>query len=149
MDSVIRVVAMYLFLMLIFRIAGKRTLAEADTFDFLTLLIISETTQQAMVNHDHSMTNAFILITTLIGISIAMSLIRLRSKTFTKLVDDMPLVLLANGRPLQERMKKMRVDQDDILEAAREKRGLERLEQVKYAVLERTGEITIIPASAV
>jgi uncharacterized membrane protein YcaP (DUF421 family) len=61
----------------------------------------------------------------------------------------MPLVLLEHGKPIQERLDKSRVDEDDILEAARELRGLERLQQIKYAVLERSGEISIIPEEAV
>jgi len=145
MDSVIRVVEMYLFLLLVLRLSGKRTLAETDTFDLLTLLIISETTQQAMVDHDHSMTNAFLLITTLVGLTILISVLKQYLPTFSKVVDDKPLVIVEHGKPLKERMNKSRVDEEDVLESARLVHGVERLDQIKYAVLERSGEISIIP----
>ena len=54
MESVVRVVVMYIFLLLVFRIAGRRTLAQMTTFDFVLLLVISEQTQQAMVANDPS-----------------------------------------------------------------------------------------------
>jgi uncharacterized membrane protein YcaP (DUF421 family) len=145
MDSVIRVIVIYFFLLIVFRIAGKRTLAEADTFDLLTLLIISETTQQAMVDHDHSVTNAMILITTLVGMTIGLSLLRQWLPFFGKLVDDVPLVIVRDGKPLKDRMRRSRVEEQDVLESARELRGLERMDQVKYAILERTGSISIVP----
>ena len=145
MDSVIRVAVIYLFLLIVFRLSGKRTLAEADTFDLLTLLIISETTQQAMVDHDHSIINAVILITTLIGMTIVMAHLARRFEFFGKVVDDVPELIVENGKPLADRMKRSRLDEKDVLEAARELQGLERMDQIKYAVLERTGEISIIP----
>ena len=57
----------------------------------------------------------------------------------------MPLVLVAEGRLLKDRMDKVRVDEDDILEAARSHHGLERLDQIRFAVLERSGDISIVP----
>ena len=60
-------------------------------------------------------------------------------------MEGLPLIILEEGRPLRDRMKKERVDEEDILTAAREHHGLERLDQIKYAVLERSGGISIIP----
>jgi uncharacterized membrane protein YcaP (DUF421 family) len=147
MDAVLRVAAMYSFLLLVFRISGKRTLSETTPFDLLMMLVISETTQQAMVGEDHSMTHAFLLITTFVGIDVGLSLIKQRSTRVAKLLEDVPLVILAHGRPLQDRMDRSRVDEEDILEAARELCGLEKISQIKYAVLERHGKISIVPRS--
>lgn len=146
MESVIRGAVIYLFCLLIFRIAGRRTLAEVTTFDFVLLLIISETTQQAMLDHDHSLTNGMLLITTLVGLDIGLSLLKRRWRGLHRLTEGLPVILLENGRPLADRLEKSRVDVGDILSAAREHQGLERLDQIKYAVLERNGAITIIPA---
>ena len=92
-----------------------------------------------------SLTNSFLLIVTMVGLDIALSLWKRHSPRVEKLLDSVPLVILADGIPLADRMEKARVDESDILDAARELRGLERLEQIKYAVLERHGDITIIP----
>jgi uncharacterized membrane protein YcaP (DUF421 family) len=148
MDPLVRVAVMYAFLMLVFRVAGKRTLAETTPFDLLMMLIISETTQQAMVGEDHSMTHAFLLISSFVAIDITLSLIKQRSQTVARVLEDVPVILVENGRVLKERMDRSRVDEEDLLEAAREMQGLERLDQIKYAVLERSGQISIIPRDA-
>src|SRR5688500_4827450 len=146
MDSVLRGLVVYFFLLVVFRISGKRTLSENTNFDLVLLLIISETTQQAMVDNDHSITNGFLLIMTLIGAGIGLSLLKQRFPTLEKWLDGTPLVIIENGKVLRDRMDKTRVEEADILEAARSLRGLERLDQIKYAIVERNGDITIVPA---
>jgi uncharacterized membrane protein YcaP (DUF421 family) len=145
MDSILRAAAVYLFLLIVVRVAGKRTLAEMTSFDFILLLIISEAIQQALIDDDNSMVNGFLIVIALVGLDIALSLIKQRSVRIDKLLDGVPVIVLENGRPLRERMAKARVDEADILQAARELQGPERLDQIKYAVLERSGGITIIP----
>jgi uncharacterized membrane protein YcaP (DUF421 family) len=145
MDAVIRVVVMYSFLLIVFRFSGKRTLGESTTFDLLMLLVISETTQQAMVDKDHSMTHAFLLILTFVSINVLLSWLKQRSAWIERLLEGTPFVLVRHGRYLIDRMKMVRVDKDDIIEAARQSHGLERIDQIKYAVLERSGTISIVP----
>jgi uncharacterized membrane protein YcaP (DUF421 family) len=146
MDSVIRGLVVYVALLLIFRLSGKQTLSQATTFDMVLLLIISETIQQALIDTDNSMTNGIILVLTLVGASIVLSFLKQHSHTIERLIDGTPLIILEEGKAIKERMNKERVDEEDILEAARKLQGLERLEQIKYAVLERNGDITIVPA---
>jgi uncharacterized membrane protein YcaP (DUF421 family) len=145
MESVLRGILVYSFLLVVFRLSGKRTLSQSSNFDFVLLLIISETTQQAMVNSDHSITNALILILTLVGMTIGLSIVKQRFPAVEKLLEGRPLLLIDRGEVKEERLDRSRVDRDDLLEAARMNHGLERLDQVKYAVLERHGEISIVP----
>ncbi|HKY32936.1 MAG TPA: YetF domain-containing protein [Candidatus Polarisedimenticolia bacterium] len=145
MDAVLRAVAIYTILMVIFRISGKRSLGQITTFDFVLLLIIAEAVQQGLSWQDYSLTGAFLLIVTLVGIDIGLSLLKRRAPSFEKWFEGVPLIIVENGRAIEERMKKARVDEDDVLAAARELRGLERMDQIRYAVLERSGHITIIP----
>ena len=147
MDSVIRGLAVYFFLLVIFKVSGKRTLQEVTAFDFVLLLIIAETTQQALLGDDFSLTNAFVLITTLVFTDICLSLVKQRSKGIEKLLDGTPTILVDNGSLLRDRMDKARVDESGIMEAARKLQGLESLEQVKYAILEKDGTISVIPKS--
>ena len=146
MDSVLRATVVYAVLLILFRLAGKRTLAEVTTFDFVLLLIISEATQQAMVGSDNSMTNSMLLVGTLVGLNILLSELKLRFAGIERVLDGMPLLILEHGKPLVDRMAKERVDVDDVLDAARESHGLQRLDQIKYAVLDRNGKISIIPS---
>lgn len=145
MDAVIRATVVYIFLLIVLRLSGKRTLAQVTTFDFVLLLIISEATQQALIDGDDSMINAGILVTTLVGINILMSLLKQRSKFIERLLEGVPLTIVADGKPLKDRMDKERVDEDDLLDAARENQGLEHLEEIKHAVVERSGQISVIP----
>ena len=148
MDSVVRAAAVYLALLLLFRIVGKRTLAETGTFDFVLLLIIAEATQQAMIDDDNSMTNAFLIIMTLLTLNIGFSLLKQRWPLVDRLIDDVPVLIVVDGNPIKDRMDRARVDERDILQAARETQGLARLDQIQYAVLERDGAISVVPKQA-
>lgn len=145
MDAVLRAVALYLFLFLVLRLAGRRTVAELTPFDLVLLLIISESTQQALLGNDFSVVNAFLLISTLIVLDIGLSLVKRHFPRATPYLDGLPMVIVENGRALQERMRLARVDVSDVLQSARESQGLETLEQIKYAVLEVNGHISIVP----
>lgn len=145
MNPVLRGILIYCFLLLILRIMGKRSLADTTTFDLVVLLIISEVTQQAMVNSDNSLTAAAILITTLLGMDLLLTLLKSAFKMFEKVVEGLPLIIVDHGKPLKERMDKTKVDESDVMQAARTSMGLERMDQVKYAVLEKDGSISIIP----
>jgi uncharacterized membrane protein YcaP (DUF421 family) len=145
MESVLRAAAIYMILLVVFRVSGKRTLAQITTFDFVLLLIIGEATQQALLGDDFSLTNALLVIVSLLTIDILLSLWKQRSPFIDKLLDGTPLVIVEDGKPHPDRLRYSRIDESDILTAARETQGLERLDQIKYAVLERSGGISIIP----
>lgn len=148
MNPVVRGIVIYLFLMLVFRLSGKRTLAQTTPFEFILLLIISEVTQQALVGEDYSLTTSIILITTLVGADLLFSMIKQKWRGFEKVTEGSPLIIVADGKLLPDRAGKTRVSEEDVLEAARHLHGLERLEQIKYAVLELDGSISIIPKEA-
>lgn len=146
MTVVWRAVAVYLIIFVVFRLSGKRSVKDITTFDFVLLLIISEATQQALIGaEDYSLTAAVLAIVTLVGLDIGLTLLKQRWPWFAKFMEDLPIVLVQDGRPLKKRMEKERVDEEDVLASARELHGLERMDQIKYAVLERNGSISIVP----
>lgn len=145
MNPVIRAIVIYLILLIVFRFMGKRSLASTTTFDFVVLLIISEVIQNALVGEDYSLTNGIVLIATLMGMDIILSLIKSKFKKFDRVAEGTPLVIVDNGQPLTERMLKSGVELDDVMQAARMLQGLERMDQIRYAVLEKDGSISIIP----
>lgn len=145
MDSVLRAAAIYLVLMVLFKIAGRRSLAELTTFDLVLLMVIGEATQQALLGDDFSLTNALLVIATLITIDIGLSLIKQRSRWFSRLLDGGPTIVVENGQLLHERLKRARLDEGDILEAARSAQGIAEIRQIKFAILERNGKLSVIP----
>jgi uncharacterized membrane protein YcaP (DUF421 family) len=147
MDTVVRGLVVYAVLLIIFRIAGRRTLGSLTTFDLVLTLIISETVQDALVDDDHSMTAALVLVATLVGADIAVSVVKHRHKLVSKLVESTPVLLVENGVVHEDRLAKERVTVDEVLEAARHAHGLERLAQIKLAILETSGDISIVPTA--
>ena len=97
MDSVLRAAAIYMVLMILFKIAGRRSLAELTTFDLVLLMVIGEATQQALLGDDFSLTNAVLVIATLIAIDIGLSLVKQRSRWFSRLLDGGPTIVVEHG----------------------------------------------------
>lgn len=145
MESVIRALIVYAVLLVIFRIAGKRTLAQASAFELVLLLIISETIQEALVDGDHSLTNAFLLVTTLVGTTILLSVVKHRWPPVVRWLDGLPLIVIQDGRTVKESMDRERVDEAEILSSARASEGLQRLDEIRHAVVEENGDITVVP----
>jgi uncharacterized membrane protein YcaP (DUF421 family) len=145
MDTIIRTAGIYFFLLVVFRLAGRRTFSQMTTFDLVVILIISETTQNALCRDDQSMTGAFLAILTLLLLDVGLALIKLRFGSIDKWLDGLPTIVVSEGKPLEQQMRKSRVDLHDILGAAREAHGLQALDQIRYAILEPNGKLSIVP----
>ena len=145
MEPVLRAAAIYGILLVLFRIIGKRSLSQITTFDFILLLIISEAIQNGMVGSGYSVTSALVLVLTLMLIDFGLGLVKRRFPRLELWLDGAPIVLVEHGRPLRERLARSGIDLDDVLTAARRSQGLEHVDQIKYAVLERNGDLSIIP----
>ena len=146
MDSVIKAAIVYFALWAIIRISGRRTLGEMSAFDLVLFMIIGGSTQRAITGQDYSLTNALLLVATFIVIDIALSFVELRSPFMRRVFNGMPMILVENGVVKTARMRRARITEDNILEAARKLQGLERIDEIKFAILEATGVITIVPA---
>jgi uncharacterized membrane protein YcaP (DUF421 family) len=118
MESVLRAAALYAILLLLFRVTGRRSLRETTPFDLVLLLVIGEATQQALLGEDFSLVNAVVVVTTLLLMDVALSLLKGRSATVERVIDGVPTILVADGKPIEDRLRRARVDLDDILEAA-------------------------------
>jgi len=108
-------------------------------------LIVAETTQQALLGDDFSITNATILIITLFTLDVALSHIKQWLPRAGLLIDGTPTILVCDGKPDQRALARARVSIEDLLAAAREQQGLERLDQIKFAILEAGSGISVVP----
>ena len=144
-STVARAAIIYGFVLLVIRLAGKRTLAELSTFDLVVLLIMSEAIQPALVADDTRITSAMLIVLTFVGIDALLGFVKFKSQKASELLDDIPTVLVRDGVTDRDALMRERLDEDDIMEAARHRLGLERFEQVRFAILERTGGISVIP----
>ena len=145
MEIVLRAAVFYVLLLFLFRAAGKRTLADTTVFDLVLLFVIGELAQPAIVGNEGSFTGGVLGIVTLLVLDIGLSLAKQRSPALDRLVDGTAVVIVRDGRPDREAMTRERVDEDDVLSAARQLHGLARMDQIEGAVLERSGRISVLP----
>jgi uncharacterized membrane protein YcaP (DUF421 family) len=145
METVLRGLAVYLALLVVTRFAGRRTLGQLTSFEFVLLLIVAETTQQALLGDDFSITNAVLLIVSLFAADLALARLKGVAPRLALWIEGQPTVLVSDGALDRRALARSRVAIDEVLEAAREKHGLERLDQIKSAVLEANGAISVIP----
>jgi uncharacterized membrane protein YcaP (DUF421 family) len=145
MDTVIKTALVYLFLLVVLRLAGRRTLGQMTSFDLVVVLIIGGTVQRALLGQDYSVTNALVVVTTLVLVDVVFSLIERESRLFSKIVNGVPMIIVEDGHFLQRRLRRSRLSEEEILSAARAVHGIERIEDIKFAILEATGHISIIP----
>jgi uncharacterized membrane protein YcaP (DUF421 family) len=146
MNPVLRSIIMFAILWLVFRISGRRTLAEITTFDFILLLIIGDATQQALVGDDYSIVTAAMVIVTLVLLDLLMGRLAITGEGMRRLIESAPAIVIDNGRPLDAALRREGVDLEEVMMAAREKHGLQTLADIKYAIVERHGGISIVPA---
>jgi uncharacterized membrane protein YcaP (DUF421 family) len=144
-QMVVNSAAIYLLLLAIFRIAGRRTLAETSTFDLVLLLIIGETTQEAMVGSDDSVLSAAVAILTLVSLDMAISYLRKAFPAFDHFIEGRAVLLIHEGKVQEPALTANSLDHEDLKEAARLSHGLEKMEDVRQATLERDGQISIVP----
>jgi uncharacterized membrane protein YcaP (DUF421 family) len=144
MDTVLRAAAIYGALLLLFRIAGRRSLYQITTFDLVLLLVVGEATQPALLGDDNSVTTALIAVTTLLILDVGFSLLKRDLPFADRVLDGQPTVLVVRGEPLRAQMRSARIDEADILQAARERQGILRMADIGLAVLEVGGAISIV-----
>lgn len=145
MDPILRAAAAYAFLVLLLRLAGRRTLGELTPFDFVVLLMVGDLMSETLVRDDASFVAGTVLCATLVGLDIVLAVVKTRSRRVERWLEGEPVVLVRDGQPLHHVMRLARVGEEDVLAAARTHQGLEHMEEIRLAVLECTGTISVIP----
>jgi uncharacterized membrane protein YcaP (DUF421 family) len=144
METVIRVVIIYLFIVVGLRVVGKREFSQLSPLELVTLLIIPELVSQALTREDYSLTNALVGSATLIVLVYLSSLLQFNSKLVDRAINGLPAVLVRHGEYVGKHMIEERISPGELF-AAMHQSGLERLEQVRWAILETDGKISIVP----
>ena len=144
MAAVFRAFFFYLFLIFITRIVGRRPGKQLAPFEFVLVFFMGGLALTAMVGNDASLTNALIEIMAVAVAHALLTLVRISFPRAARLIDGTPLILLENHQWRKETLIKKRIQDDDVMAMARDQ-SLSSLDQIGQAVLERNGEITIIP----
>lgn len=144
MSIVLRVAVIYVFILVALRILGKREFGQLSPLELVSLLMIPEMVSQALVDDDFSVTNALIGVATLLSLVFGTSLLMQRFRKAEDIIAGTPTLLVSRGRMIEDALNRMRVTPDEIFAEMR-KSGIDRLAEVKWAVLEADGKISIVP----
>jgi uncharacterized membrane protein YcaP (DUF421 family) len=142
-EKILRPIAVYAFLILGFRLAGKRELAQLNPFDLVVLLTISNTVQNAIIGEDNTVTGGLIGASTLLVVNHFVVRFLYSHQRLDEVVEGAPDVLVADGKVQRKRLKKELITMAE-LEAAAHKQGFESLAQIDRAVLEPGGGISFV-----
>jgi uncharacterized membrane protein YcaP (DUF421 family) len=143
MYTIIHAIVGYFVLLFTVRILSRRPGAQLTPTEFVLIFLIGGVIILSTVGDDHSETNAVCAVLTVGLLHRTVSTLKIRFPRLGAIVDGTPLTVLEKGQWQVETMSKMRVADDDVMAAARTK-GVKTLDQIKYAVLERNGAISII-----
>jgi len=146
MYTILHSIAGYLFMVLTVRVLSRRPGATMTPFEFVLVVLIGGVVILETVGNDHSIVNCAGAIITIAFMHRLLSVLKQRYPRFGALVDGTPIVVLRNGQWQTEEMEAMRIEDSDVMAAARAK-GMRSLEEIKYAVLERNGAISVIKKS--
>jgi uncharacterized membrane protein YcaP (DUF421 family) len=144
MEIVARTTVLLIVLFVLTRVVSKRSLGDLSPFEMLLLVVLGDIVQQGVTQEDMSVTGAALALSTF-GFWITLfTWLTWRSDRVRRLVEGVPIVLVRDGNPVDDAFAAERMPLDEVLEAARQ-RGVEQLADVKLAVLEVNGRISIIP----
>lgn len=143
LDIVLRSIAVYFFMVIALRIFGKKELSQLNTSDVILILLISNSVQNAMVGSDTSLWGGLTAAFVLFLINFLLKRLMFKSKTISELIHDKPQILIHNGKAEFKTLAQLGITADELQEAMRE-HGVEHYKDVKLAMLEIDGNISII-----
>lgn len=146
MDIVIRAAVAYAFIIFLLRIIGRRELSTLAPSDLVLLVVMGDLVQNGVTQSDQSVTGVFLALSTFGILTVAVSVVTFRSRRVQTLVEGAPLILVENGEPVEKNLRSERLNIDDIAEEARGQ-GIERLDEIKWCVLETSGTMSFIKAA--
>jgi len=136
--------AIYLLVILLMRLSGKKELAQLTIFDFVFVLLISEATQNAMLQGADDFATGLVAAVTLFILSNALDYAMFKMKKFYTVMEGTPSLLYYKGKWMEENLSKSRIRKETVLSAAR-KEGFDNIEAVKTIIVENDGNFSIIP----
>jgi uncharacterized membrane protein YcaP (DUF421 family) len=143
MDIVLRAIVVFVFLLVLTRVIGRRELSSLQPFDLILLIILGDAVQQGLTQDDYSLTGALLAVGTIAVLQVLVSWVSYRFPRTRKVIEGTPIVVVEDGEVIERNLKRERLDVEEVAEAARQQ-GIAHLSEVRWAVLETTGQISFI-----
>jgi uncharacterized membrane protein YcaP (DUF421 family) len=144
MDVVIRATVAFLFVLFLTRIVGRRELSSLEPFDLIMLVMLGDLVQQGVTQNDFSVTGLVLAGGTIALLTVAVSWTSFRFRVLRPALDGFPIILVQDGEPIERNMARNRITHEELAAAARMQQ-VEKIEDIRWAVLETSGQISIIP----
>jgi uncharacterized membrane protein YcaP (DUF421 family) len=143
-EKIIRPVLIYMFLVVAVRAAGRRELAQLNSFDLVVLMMLANTVQNATIGNDNSMVGGLIGVSALLAVNWVVVRFLYRHPAVDRLLEGEPVELIRDGRVLRRQLEREVITEEELMEAVR-KQGLRDAADVDRAVLETGGTISVVP----
>ena len=143
MDIIIRAAIAFSFVFLLTRVVGRRELSQLEPFDLIMLIMMGDLVQQGVTQSDYSVTGIFLAAGMLALMTVLVSYLSFRFKRLRPILDGEPLVIVQDGKVIDANLKRERMTVEEVAQEARLQQ-IASLDNVEWAVLERTGQISFI-----
>ena len=144
MDLVLRATVAFLFIYVVTRAIGRRELAGLEPFDLILLVVLGDLIQQGVTQSDYSVTGSIIVISTLGVLTAGVAWLSFQVRRLRPLLEGEPIVLVENGRPVERNLRRERLTVEEVQAEARLQQ-VASLAEIRWAVLETNGRISVIP----
>ena len=144
MDIVVRAVVLFVFVWLLTRIVGRRELSSLEPFDLILLVVLGDLIQQGVTQNDLSVTGAVMAAGTMALMTILLSWLSFRYRRLSPILEGEPVILVEHGNPIEKNLRSNRITLGEVAAQARMQQ-VAKLDDVEWAVLETSGQISIIP----
>jgi uncharacterized membrane protein YcaP (DUF421 family) len=143
MDLVARAIFVFFFLLVLTRVIGKRELSSLQPFDLILLIILGDAVQQGLTQDDYSLTGVVLVVGTIAVLQVVVSWLSYRYPRLRPVIDGEPVIVVQDGKAIERNLKRERLTLEEIAEEAR-KQSIAHLSEVRFAVLETSGQISFI-----
>jgi uncharacterized membrane protein YcaP (DUF421 family) len=143
MDIVLRALVVYVFVLILTRVVGRRELSTLEPFDLILLVMIGDLVQQGVTQNDFSVTGSFLAVGTIGVLTVLFSYLPWRFQVLRPVLEGVPAILMQDGDVVEKNLRRHRLTQEEIAAAARVQ-NIGSLSQVRWAVLETNGQISFI-----
>jgi uncharacterized membrane protein YcaP (DUF421 family) len=143
MDIVLRAAAANIFILFLLRVVGRRELSSMEPSDLVLLVVIGDLIQNGVTQSDYSMTGVVLAVTTFGLLAVGTSYVVFRSRRAQSVIEGEPLIIVQDGEPIERNLRGERLTLSEVMEQARQ-HEIASLADVKWAVLETTGQISFI-----
>ena len=147
MDLAIRAVVLYVFVVFVMRVVGRRELSSLSPVDLVLLIVMGDAIQQGLTQDDYSVTGAVIVVSALAVLQVFSAYLGFRSRKVREVLEGRPVVLIDDGEVVDPNLRRQRLTTDDLAEEMRLQQ-IAAFGDVRWAILESNGRISFIERSS-